>query len=151
MVWFLLFLAATQPPLQSTSLPQTVIHKYFQAVSNPLIQLSYQDCDTPKFNIKRNFSVQGESNKMVPDRWFAIDKVYHLVVSFSLVGSTYHLLANRIGVRKSYSTAETFAVVFGLGVAKELYDASLPYEHFSYRDLIFDILGISLGYLVFIH
>jgi uncharacterized protein YfiM (DUF2279 family) len=150
MVWFLLFLTTVLPTPQSTSLPPKAIHQYFQTKSEPLIQLYYPASITSKFNIEQNCSAQCESINMVPDRWFAVDKIYHFAVSFSLVGSTYHLLANRIGIRKSYSTAETFAIVFGLGVTKELYDASLPYEHFSYRDLIFDVLGIGLGYLVFI-
>lgn len=81
---------------------------------------------------------------------FGVDKVYHFVVSFSLAGSTYHLLADRSGIGKSCSTTETFAIDFGSGVTKELYDASLPYEHFSFRDLIFDVLGIGLGHLGFI-
>lgn len=139
-----------QPAPQLTSLPQKAIHQYFLTTYEPIIQLYYPASTIPKFNLAQNCSVQCESIKMIPDRWFVVDKVYHFAVSFSLVGSTYHLLANRIGIRKSHSTAETFAIVFGLGVTKEFYDASLPNEHFSYRDLIFDVLGIGLGYLVFI-
>lgn len=92
-----------------------------------------------------------DSIRMIPDKWFALDKVYHLVVSFSLVGSSYHLLANRIKVQKSYSTASSIGGVFALGITKELYDASRPEDRFSYRDLIYDILGIGIGYFVFIH
>ena len=95
--------------------------------------------------------VVSDSIRMIPDKWFALDKVYHLVVSFSLVGSSYHLLANRIKVQKSYSTASSIGGVFALGITKELYDASRPDDRFSYRDLIYDILGIGIGYFVFIH
>ncbi|MEO0115360.1 MAG: hypothetical protein ABIK93_07770 [candidate division WOR-3 bacterium] len=87
----------------------------------------------------------------IPDRWFAIDKVYHLVVSFSLVGSGYHLLANRIEVKEPYSTVGSVGGTFALGITKEFYDAVRPEDRFSYRDLIYDIFGIVLGYFVFIH
>lgn len=96
-------------------------------------------------------SVCCDTIRMIPDKWFALDKVYHLVVSFSLVGSSYHLLANRIGVEKSYSTAGSIGGVFALGIFKEFFDASRPDDRFSYRDLIYDVIGIGIGYFVFIH
>ncbi|MEO0094210.1 MAG: hypothetical protein ABIK67_08170 [candidate division WOR-3 bacterium] len=87
----------------------------------------------------------------IPDHWFAIDKVYHLVVSFSLVGSGYHLLANRIGVKEPYSTVGSVGGTLALGITKEFYDAARPEDRFSYRDLLYDLLGIAIGYFVFIH
>lgn len=92
-----------------------------------------------------------DTTKMISDNWFALDKIYHLIVSFSLVGSGYHLLANRIGLEKSYATSGSIGSVLALGVSKELFDASRPNDRFSYRDLIYDILGIGIGYFVFIH
>lgn len=96
-------------------------------------------------------AVVSDTIRMIPDKWFALDKFYHFAVSFSLIGSSYHLLANRLGVEKSYSTTGSIGGVFALGITKELYDASRPDDRFSYRDLIFDLIGIGLGYLIFIH
>jgi len=89
--------------------------------------------------------------KMIPDKWFALDKVYHFLVSFSLVGSGYHLLANRIGMKESYATSASIGGTLALGISKEIFDNSRPDDRFSYRDLIYDILGITIGYFVFIH
>ena len=110
------------------------------------------DYCTPLINNQGELkSVGCDTIRMIPDKWFALDKVYHLVVSFSLVGSSYHLLANRIGVEKSYSAAGSISGVFALGIFKEFFDASRPEDRFSYRDLIFDAIGIGIGYFVFIH
>ncbi len=120
--------------------PVSIAEKFWL---NPL---QSQDLDE-----KENQNKLCDTSQMIPDKWLALDKFYHLAVSFSLVGSTYHLLANRLGVKESYSTTGTITGVFGLGIAKEVYDSSRPDDRFSYRDLIFDLLGIGLGYLVFIH
>ena len=131
-------------------LSKNYFYPYYQP--NPAkLQLSYQMVDTQKFQVKQSFSIRCDTAKKIVDRWIALDKFFHLTVSFSLVGSSYHLLANRIGVKEAPSTIGSLTSVFSLGVAKEIYDTSRPDDHFSYCDLLFDLLGIGLGYLVFIH
>ncbi len=124
-------------------------------ISNlPIMSEVFQSNDNYSSSVKEQCQLKSktcDTIRMIPDKWFALDKVKHFLVSFSLVGSGYHLLANRIGVEKSYSTAGSIGGTFALGIAKELYDAWLPEDIFSYRDLIYDILGIGIGYFVFIH
>lgn len=85
------------------------------------------------------------------DRWFALDKFWHVSASFVTVGATYHLCANRLNMSPPWPTAVALGATPGLGVGKELLDLAGPSRHFSWKDLAADALGIGLGYFVFIH
>lgn len=85
------------------------------------------------------------------DRWFALDKFWHVSASFVTVGATYHLCANRLDMNRPWPTTCALGATAGVGVAKELLDWRGPTRHFSRKDLAADALGIGLGYLVFIH
>ena len=146
---FLLLISLILTAQSTEPVIKNPFYQYHQPNSVKL-QLSYQPVDTQKLKVKQSFSLRCDTAKIIEDRWFALDKLYHLAVSFSLVGSSYHLLANRIGVKETPSTIGSLTGVFSLGLAKEIYDTSRPDDHFSYRDLLFDLLGIGLGYLVFI-
>ena len=85
------------------------------------------------------------------DRWFAMDKFWHVSASFVTVGATYHLCANRLDMNPPWPTACALGTTSGVGIAKEFYDLAGPTHYFSWKDLAADALGIGLGYIVFIH
>ena len=86
-----------------------------------------------------------------PDRWFAMDKFWHVSASFVTVGATYHLCANRLDMSPPWPTACALGATSGVGVAKEFYDLAGPTHYFSWKDLAADAFGIGVGYLAFIH
>ncbi len=106
-------------------------------------------------------SVQGSGNDTLPrsdtiemrviDKWVAEDKFWHFGMSFALVGSSYHLFKCRLQREENRATLFSLGGTFSLGVLKELWDMKKPKGYFSYRDLIYNLLGIGVGYLVFIY
>ena len=86
----------------------------------------------------------------VNDGWFSQDKFLHFSVSAVLPGLTYYLYAYRLkrdeGLGKMYSISIT--ALFGLG--KEIYDKKKK-GHFSWKDLFWNGVGLTVGYLVFVH
>ncbi len=85
------------------------------------------------------------------DRWLAMDKFWHLSASFATVGASHHLCANRLHWNEPVPMSAALAGTFTLGLTKEFCDLAGPNKHFSWKDLTADLVGIGLGYLVFIH
>lgn len=85
------------------------------------------------------------------DCWLAWDKFWHFSASFVTVGAGYHLCASRLGFKRPMATGISLSGAFGLGVGKELIDRYRHHRRFSWKDIIANALGITLGYFVFIH
>ena len=85
------------------------------------------------------------------DRWLAADKLWHFTASFATVGATYHLCANRLKWSEPAPTGIAAGGTLALGLTKEFADLAGPAKHFSWKDLVVDVLGIAAGYMVFIH
>jgi len=86
-----------------------------------------------------------------PDRWFAMDKLWHFSASFVTVGAAYHLSANRVNMPSPWPTGLALGGTMTLGISKEFYDLAGPTRHFSWKDLVVDAAGVGAGYLAFIH
>lgn len=71
------------------------------------------------------------------EKFIKIDKVYHFAVSYSLL-LTFNLVL---------SLAVSVAVVFLIGVLKEIYDYR-DYGLFDIQDLVADAIGILAGVLI---
>ena len=82
------------------------------------------------------------------DNWWSADKGYHFSVSFALAGVCYAALwrggDDPQAIRPLLATS--LAIIPGL--AKEVYDAGQKGNHFSGRDLIWDVLGATSGSLL---
>gem|GEM_PF-818262 len=87
----------------------------------------------------------------IKDKWIAEDKFWHFGMSVALVGSSYHLFKCRLNEEKNRSTIFSLGGTFSLGIMKEFWDRSRPKGHFSYRDIVVNLLGIGVGYLIFIY
>lgn len=86
--------------------------------------------------------------KKVKDKWLGWDKAGHFLISGFLAGSSYSIYHQSFDNDKESSVY--FASIFSLsiGVGKEISDMKKPKDRFSYKDLIFDVLGISAGLFI---
>lgn len=87
--------------------------------------------------------------RRTPEPWFSKDKFLHFSASAALSGLCFHVYAARL--QGDIETGSLFSVsLTGLiGFSKELYDESRG-GTFSWKDLIWDGLGIAVGYFVFV-
>ena len=83
------------------------------------------------------------------DNWIGMDKFWHWALAFTLTGSTYHLVHNQLNIKDPSSAIIAISSTFGFSVLKEFYDLA-TYGLFSFKDLCYDILGITTGYFVFV-
>ncbi len=82
------------------------------------------------------------------DKWFTPDKGYHAMGS--LISTT---LVGQISINRFESSVENSKVIaagttFALGFAKEIYDSSKPQNHFSWKDLTANGVGILIGVIL---
>jgi uncharacterized protein YfiM (DUF2279 family) len=83
------------------------------------------------------------------DDWFGMDKFWHWALAFTLTGSSYHFVHNQLHSPDPDATIITVSSVLVFSVVKEFYDLK-RYGLFSFKDLVYDSLGIATGYGVFI-
>jgi uncharacterized protein YfiM (DUF2279 family) len=97
---------------------------------------------------------QSDSTKIVKtenkqiDKWWGKDKAKHLLVSAFLAGTCYRIYHNQLHNKKEHSLYFSTGLTLSLGLGKEIYDQTRPQKKFSYKDLIYDILGIGVGLLI---
>jgi len=84
------------------------------------------------------------------DSWTSPDKVHHMLVSAMLMTSAFYLAHEheRISDRDAVLLSSSFAISFGLG--KEIFDNYTKNGVASYKDLVSDMLGIGIGYILFV-
>lgn len=78
-----------------------------------------------------------------PDRWLAEDKARHFAMSFAVTGMGYGAARLMAEPAPARSAAAGLAVLLGIG--KEVVDAHQR-EQFSLKDLVWDAVGVALGY-----
>jgi len=82
------------------------------------------------------------------DRWLAQDKIKHLLGSFFLTGAMIYYFHYHGGLKGETSIQYGVACSVFLGFAKEINDKRYPNKFFSWKDLLFDLLGCILGWMV---
>ncbi len=87
-------------------------------------------------------------SKEVPDRWVAPDKWQHFLGS--LMGTVFLGKWAEENWRWSPERSRSWSVGvnLALGFSKELYDSRQPHNHFCWKDLTADLVGIALGVLL---
>jgi uncharacterized protein YfiM (DUF2279 family) len=83
------------------------------------------------------------------DFWIANDKAQHLIGSFYLTGISKLSIQkfSNHNSRKSFQYA--ISITLSLSLLKEFYDAGKPRNHFSYKDICTNLVGILLAATVF--
>jgi uncharacterized protein YfiM (DUF2279 family) len=90
-------------------------------------------------------SFQASGAEQTEDSWFSRDKVLHLSLSTALVSTLYHFHQHKYGDSRSSSEVFAVQITLYLSVGKEMRD-----RQFSYRDLLVDLVGIGVGWLLFV-
>lgn len=94
--------------------------------------------DAPTHQDSPSFQASG-----LEDRWLAEDKLRHFALSFAATQMTYGGARAVAGHDAAAATAVVTAV--SLGLAKELRDRNAG-QHFSLKDLAWDMGGVALGF-----
>ena len=89
--------------------------------------------------------------KRASESWFGEDKLAHFALSLTLTGASYHFIRCQLVAPEPRATVYALGFTFGCGLSKEGCDSTRPRNHFSYKDLLYDMLGAGAGYLLFIH
>ena len=90
------------------------------------------------------FNVIYAQTAVTRDSWFGIDKIKHFFISAFIESVSYSAL-QAAHVDRQPAMAGAIGVSAAFGVARELHDKRTPGNHFSYRDLTWDALGITAG------
>jgi uncharacterized protein YfiM (DUF2279 family) len=81
-----------------------------------------------------------------PDKYFAPDKAKHFLAGMISTIFIYKSVENHMSENQGRYLAG--GVTFSLGIAKEFYDKSRPENHFSWKDLLTDVVGIGVGFII---
>lgn len=87
--------------------------------------------------------------KQNKDPWFSEDKFYHLSLSAAFSSLGYHLYTDYCDGNENNAKIYAITSTACIGICKELYDKKKK-NHFSWKDLFWDGIGLTLGYLLFI-
>ncbi|MFH0931854.1 MAG: DUF2279 domain-containing protein [Candidatus Zixiibacteriota bacterium] len=89
-----------------------------------------------------------KSNTIKEDKWLGWDKFGHFFISGFLSGTSYSIYHKSFNNDKESSILFSSSFALSLGVGKEINDMKKPQNKFSYKDLIFDLMGISVGLII---
>lgn len=82
------------------------------------------------------------------DPWVAPDKVKHFLSGMIITMNSFFFL-NRYGNQSSANAKRNgILITAGLSVGKEIWDKRSPQNHFCWKDLTMDALGIFVGILL---
>ena len=84
------------------------------------------------------------------DAWFSTDKFMHFGVSAAIPGLTYYAYVYRLEQDQTQGKIISISLTGLIGLGKEIYDKKTK-GHFSWKDLVWDALGLTAGYFIFIH
>lgn len=82
------------------------------------------------------------------DRWLAPDKGKHFMASLYSTVLISQLSENTFGVNKNQASGLAVGFTIGLGVTKELIDKKSASSFFSWKDLVADLVGITVGLVI---
>jgi uncharacterized protein YfiM (DUF2279 family) len=94
--------------------------------------------------------IMPEMRKQINDPWFAQDKLLHFSAGFAIPGLTYHFYVCRLERDEDRGKVYAVSLTALLALSKELYDKKTK-GHFSWKDLTWSGIGLTLGYFLFVH
>ncbi len=81
------------------------------------------------------------------DKWFSKDKWMHLTTAYFITLQSSFALENMLLFESEPSRNISFGISLTFSLGKEFYDVFSKKSIFSWKDLAYDVLGSSLGYL----
>jgi uncharacterized protein YfiM (DUF2279 family) len=118
------------------------------------ITLGYCNClyaQKPSPNLLQDDRVNGAPDlnlTKTQDKFFAPDKAQHLMGSLISTVFFYKIFEGPAGANSTDSKYLAGGLTLSIGISKEILDSSDLKNHFSWKDLIADIAGISLGFVI---
>ncbi len=110
-----------------------------------LFALLVKPLDSPKEQKKEVIS-----STQSTDNWFGRDKFHHFSYSFGLTGLSYHLYHCQLNNPNPEAKYFSISLTTLTGIGKEFYDKIHKKTDFSYKDLIWDAIGITAATFVFL-
>lgn len=86
--------------------------------------------------------------KKSPDLWAGKDKCKHFLLSGFWSGFSYLLCHRHFNYSEEKSLLLSSGVVLSLGLSKEVRDGFQADNRFSYKDVLFDVVGIGCGLFI---
>jgi uncharacterized protein YfiM (DUF2279 family) len=96
--------------------------------------------------VNQRVDVPPQLEQRYPDAWFGQDKLQHAFMSMAVVGFA-HAGARLVGIEKNGAVVVGVSSSAASGIWKEWHDRRIG-RPFSYRDLLWDVIGIAAGALV---
>jgi len=80
-----------------------------------------------------------------PDSFFGEDKAKHFLVSACMSGMLSYALAQNRNLKVAKPLAVGCSITIGMGILKEFRDMREKDNHFCFKDLLWDAIGVSAG------
>lgn len=136
----LLFGADENAPDSSvTRIPLSGV-KFYNIVDE--MQAQNEEGFSPQLRSDRPFAF-----RQPDDRWFSHDKWMHLTTSFFITLQSTYLMEEVFFSEPEAARNISVGLSFSLALGKEFYDVFEGESIFSWKDLIYDVIGTSLGYV----
>lgn len=81
------------------------------------------------------------------DRWFSKDKWMHLSTAYFITVQSSYALHKMFYANTDDAKHISVGITLSLSLGKEFYDAFYKKSIFSWKDLVYDLLGSGLGYI----
>ena len=82
------------------------------------------------------------------DKWLAFDKVQHFTFSFLWTLSSQYILVNNMNMYEQDALPCSIISSLSAGIIKETYDMKRPNGYFSHKDMVANVFGILLAFLI---
>ncbi len=86
----------------------------------------------------------------IEDRWFGEDKLKHCIISAGMSIWLFQFFYYQKNFGYPSSESKAIYITAGFGLGKEVFDLKGKKTMFSFKDLTWDIIGISIGYFLYI-
>lgn len=83
-----------------------------------------------------------------PDKMWAPDKAKHAMTTLMATVFMVKTLQEQTGLNHASRRYISAGFTLSLGISKEMWDGQKPGNHFSWRDLFADAVGITLGWIL---
>ena len=118
-----------------------ILFAFQLSFSQNACNLEIKWCEDDSTQIQKN-------SPKIKDSWWGWDKIGHLGFSAVLSGIFYQAYHQQFSNPHKNSVYFSASLTFSLGMGKEIYDSKKPKNKFSYKDLIFDMVGIATGIII---
>ena len=82
------------------------------------------------------------------EQWFGDDKIRHATASLILTTLSAQIAMQKFDASRADGIRIGAGISLGIGLLKETYDQTKPDNFFSSKDLLADIVGITIGILI---